>query len=396
MRWYKPKDYLLEDTFEGPDVAAGSVNGTPASDGYNTRTVVDTDSKLSISGSKLNIAPRLTPAWGDPLIRYAAVAQQAGRVFIVGLNASVIADSQIGFSKTTGGDMGAGHYYYLLNSQILVRQGGANVSVGPVLITNTDYQMCVVERATGCFYFIKGGIYTTRKLLWISATTSDPLYPAVFNSSATFASNGILLPRTLWLPQPLASDSFTRANGALGDTDGAGHAETTGLGSGGSEKVWTSQIGTVQINGNAAIASALVGGAAIATVPCGEPDVMITGALTRGTDTGGLILRYVDADNYIYAVHDGANAELHKVVGGVDTALVDVAAAYGAGNKLRVTADGTKFRLYYNDTFIGTEQTIADAALQTSGLHGVYYTDTDSAMDDFTGYACHHHKVPEE
>ena len=110
-------------------------------------------------------------------------------------------------------------------------------------------------------------------------------------------------------------------------------------------------------------------------------------ALVRGTGTPGLVFRYQDSSNYGYAVHNGTNAQLHKVVAGVDTTLVNAAATYSAGAVVRVICYGTKWRLYYNNAFIGTEQTVSDAALQSGTGVGWYSTDTDSTGDLFLVHA---------
>jgi hypothetical protein len=54
-----------------------------------------------------------------------------------------------------------------------------------------------------------------------------------------------------------------------------------------------------------------------------------------------------------------------------------------AGAELRVTCEATKFRVYYNNAFIGSEQTISDAGLQSGANHGLYTTNTGNTFDDF-------------
>jgi len=61
--------------------------------------------------------------------------------------------------------------------------------------------------------------------------------------------------------------------------------------------------------------------------------------------------------------------------------VVNAAAAYGAGNTMRVTSDGTTFILHYNGAYVG-QGTISDAALQTSKKHGLMFADLDSTIDN--------------
>jgi hypothetical protein len=183
------------------------------------------------------------------------------------------------------------------------------------------------------------------------------------------------VPVRIFQPKPLASDAFTRANGALGSTDGNGHAEANG----GSGLVWTARAGTVQVVTNAARATALSGGLAIATIADVQADVIADVKLTRGTSTAGLILRYADADNYLYVVHNGTNLQFYQRVAGVETPLVNAAATYSAGATIRCILQGTSGAVYYNGAQVGTTQTVPASS---SPNHGLYFKDTDSVLDD--------------
>ncbi len=515
MRWFRRPDYLLEDTFEGPAVAAGSVNGTKTSDATTTRTVTDTGSVLTITQGKLNMASvtgALDPQFNHPL----AVTRVAGRVLVGRFTIGTVGDqAYLGFSYGSP-PTGLDDFNYtglrIRGTDIGVRYGADDF--GPVLVANTIYDVAVVLRATGNLFFIRGGIYSTWTLLWIIPTqTITPYYPAVLVSIGTIANlavDYIRIPRTLWLPQPLASDAFTRA--ALGSTDGAGHAETSGLGSGGDGKLWTGA--TFSISGNKAIDTPVAGatlvsdpgfaaagdwaagagwtvagniatallasstlvnsagtaptantwyqlsatgaqtagswtmgiggtnsaaqttgsyirtlraadatkatitGAAysgtiddfdvkpftlselFASVSLGEPDVLVSADLvvTAGTQAGVVINLDSAATpaNFIIAYHDGTNAHLDKCVAGVYTSLVNAAAAYAASATIRVIKDGTSVSLYYNNAKVGTTQTVADAGIIGNTLHGLFSTYVSNTMDNFTVYARHHHKVPEE
>jgi len=72
--------YLLRDLFR-EDVAAGSVNGTLATDGVSARTVQDTANHLSISGGHA-VTDGNGVGWGDPRIVYPAQTRVAGKALL--------------------------------------------------------------------------------------------------------------------------------------------------------------------------------------------------------------------------------------------------------------------------------------------------------------------------
>jgi len=187
-------------------------------------------------------------------------------------------------------------------------------------------------------------------------------------------------------PVPLASDSFNRANGALGETDGAGVPDYPG----GADLTWVASQGTAAIATNVANPTAAPSSVCIQTVDVAQADVVVSAECsTNGVGLIGIALRYVDSNNYIIAYHTGVNINLRKRVGGTLTALVNVAATYVAGAEILVATNGTKFRLFYNGVMIGAEQTVEDAALQSSTLHGVYSSGIGSALvwDNFAAWA---------
>mgnify|MGYP000211933023 CR=1 FL=1 len=57
------------------------------------------------------------------------------------------------------------------------------------------------------------------------------------------------------------------------------------------------------------------------------------------------------------------------------------------GADLRIICDVTKFRLYYNNVMIGTEQTISDSGLASGTKQGLYTSDTGNTFDDFRVFA---------
>jgi len=196
-------------------------------------------------------------------------------------------------------------------------------------------------------------------------------------ASRIHSLDSIRIPDVLWLPTPLCYDTFTRANGAIGTSEASGpdsQAVTA--------RTWNNRVGTTQIATNKASASALVGGLAIATVDTATVDTIVSATLTRSAAEVGVVLRYADTANYIYAIHDGTNCQLIKRVATAETTVITAAVAIGAG-AIRVIPDGTSFSLYLNNAKVGSTSTISDAGLQTGTEQGLFSTNTGNTQDAF-------------
>ena len=387
LAWMK-QYYLLYDSFSIAK-AAGLVNGTLADVG-GARTVTDTESKLSVASGKLAISSgKAAPAFTDPALNYKAFTRVSGRALLC-TRTKVNSRFLFGWSGVTpvGANPSADniHGYSPYGTLVAIRGAdlGALLSVG--VFDNTQYyDVCTVLRASGAFYFFKGGAFTNWTLLYLTNTSSDtPLYPfkSVYDSS--LGTDNIRIPKRLWLPSPLASDGFSTAL-----TDGLATAEgiAGGLGSGGAGLTWNARVGTWQTAGGVSNATALDGAIAIRTVDISTPDTIHTCTITKGTTGCGIVLRYVDTDNYIYANTDGTNAYLTKRVAGSETNVITAAITYAAGKEIRVIAEGTAFRLFYNNLAVGAVSTISDAGLQAGTEIGLYATDVDSTYDNMYTFA---------
>lgn len=88
--------------------------------------------------------------------------------------------------------------------------------------------------------------------------------------------------------------------------------------------------------------------------------------------------------NFVMATHDRVNARLSKCVGGVYTELINTAATYSAGAAIRVTKSGNTFKLFYNGSQVGADQTISDAGIVSNTRHGMAQTYELNSLDDFT------------
>lgn len=376
-------DYLINDTFT-TDRAAGAVNGTKAEPGPGLRDVNDTGSKLSLSGGSLVIASA-APGTGNPRLLYAALGRRAGLVTVAALATPASGSAgpaRAGWTYAPTGIYGTEAVAFGNANALEVRVNLTNVTVGASAL-GTSYIVAVVLRASGAFYFIKGGAFTNWTMLWSSAGVVDtPMAPviAAINNGAGCSSPYIRVPSARWLPTPLASDGFS----AWGTSDGFGHAEGVagGLGSGGSGLSWTSAIGAWDVLDGVAVCNPS-GGIAAATIDSGKTDAITTAKVTRSGGVAGVLAAYVDADNHVRAVHNGTNAQLIKRVSGSDTNVISAAATYSAGAEIRVIREGTAYRLYYNNALVGSQQTISDAVFNGVTKQGLYSTDDAATFDDF-------------
>jgi len=369
--------WLLRDEFSDTR-AAGAVNGTPATPGPGTRVVVENDGQFTISGGVLNIPIQATPDAGDlGFYLSPSIVRVAGRVFLYSIakgDANII--SGVGWASSV---------LLLMNSrdamlqfsgvaQIDLRANNAAIQIANIgTLTGTDDIVAIVLSTAGAYYFLNN------ELLYRTASSiRTPEYAAIVGYSGIGTSSWLRIPDALWLPTPLAHDTFTRANGALGSSEVLGpDGQATPA------RTWVNRVGTTLVATNKAQASALVGGVAIATMDTGTADAIVSATLTRAGNEVGIILRYADADNYIRAIHDGTNCKLIKRVATVETDVISAVVALGAG-AIRVIPDGTSFALYLNDAQVGATSTINDAALQTGTQQGLWSSNVGNTQDGFT------------
>jgi hypothetical protein len=110
----------------------------------------------------------------------------------------------------------------------------------------------------------------------------------------------------------------------------------------------------------------------------------VRAALTKGTTGCGVILRYQDADNYVYCWHNGTNLQLIQRVAGVETTLTNAAATYGAGRIIEAMLNSTSGETWYHAAKIGTTATVPASTYTPCGL---IFFDTDSVIDNFLAIA---------
>lgn len=232
--------YLLRDDFDDT-LAAGAVDGTPAVPGPGTRAVVDGGSKLSLSGGNL-VYQR--DGSNDPGLWLDAVTRAAGVLMVAHNNwGNANNRTQIGFNDAQNGV----HEEYIRNVNAdfyIISQ-----AIGSSVTASRDYYFAIVLRAVGAYYFVKEtNDFANWTLLFItSGDSTASLYPSVAVRDAWSSGNNISsflrVPKQTWLPTPLAFDSFTRANGAIGTSEVIGPDSQEVL-----ARTWTGVTFTVSSN----------------------------------------------------------------------------------------------------------------------------------------------------
>jgi len=378
--------YNLYDQFT-TDRAAGSVNGTSAEPTGGTRTVLDSNNVLSISGGLLTFATGGAAA-GNPGIAYSSLTRSAGLSLIGSITPTGSSSICFGFDNYISGNVGANCLQFQGGDFLAFESFASQPKAQEGWTASTTYSTAVVLRSTGAYYFIKGGAYSDWTMIWISSiNNSDPVYPVsiIRVNPSSYTADNLRVPYYLWLPTPLAYDTFATDSSNATETVGPDSQTTASLN-------WTNSIGTWQSNGGSSNATALSGGIAARTVNTSSANAIADVALTRSAGNGGIVFRYQDTSNYLIAYHDGTNAKVDKVVGGVTTNVISGAKTYSAGSILRVMASGTGVKLYYNNSLINSA-TVTD--LSTATIHGLYTTDTGNSFDNFTLWSKTGHTVPD-
>lgn len=187
----------------------------------------------------------------------------------------------------------------------------------------------------------------------------------------------------------LANDAFTRADAALGTTDGGytiPEADRISAHTGGGSKSWTVNAGTITVVSNKAAGTALTGGLAIATVDVGETNVAVSAAVY--VSDGGVVARMADTSNYIRVFVDSTHLYVQKVVATVVTTVSTSTITFVSGARVEAHVSGTRVRAFYNGKQYGGELTISDVALQTGTNCGLFYwAYTTTTIDNFLCYS---------
>lgn len=358
--------YLLRDEFSDT-VPAGSVNGTLATPSGQTRAVVDTNSKFSVGSGVFNVA---TGAATDDNLHYDSYTREAGRILI----SKIVVSSSI---PTIGWDVNAAgaislHIRFAASNllQLTENAGGSLVTVGTY--TNaTVYYVAYILRASGQLVFIKGGSeYPSWTLLppQMSDMTAS-LYPAVacVGSLSVFNVDFIRVPIEKVLFAPLTSDSFNRADGAIGTADGAGTEETAPT------ATWTGS--TYTISSNKAINTPTQGSDLVVNGGFdtdsdwtkGTGWTIGSGVATKTAGAGASVSQTIlTAGMWYFITYDltVSAGSFFPIYGAITGKTRTTSASYIDANR----ASGTSMQMWGINTFAGTLDNVTVKALTLSSL----------------------------
>ena len=236
----RTKPFQYRDLYSNA-LSAGSVDGTACEPGPGTREIVDAGSQVSISGGALVIGGAAASWSGID----ESVTRSLGKSY---RNTITVADVtktvEFGFDTNKTGAIGAEGFRITADTVKPICNGTAGPTVR-VPTDGTQYSFLVSERSAGAFFATKEGATGQWLLDWVCNTgAASTLYAGLYNTDATVSAlDEQKVPRTAIAFKPFTSDSFTRSDGAAGSTDGLGHLEADGSGSG---QAWSA--GTISSN----------------------------------------------------------------------------------------------------------------------------------------------------
>lgn len=273
---------LLRDEFSD-DRAAGAVNGTLALPGPGgLRQVTDATEGISIQSGEL-----LLSGAANQKLRYenGVFARTPGLMAIINYNVVGYYTYGIGFfSDSQTAEVGLNRTN--ASSHWTIRTTSIHL---PLTLGYAVYVM--IMRALGAVILVKtGGNYLLYYIHNVGATSS--LSVGIGQNLSSLDRIDYIRVAGYWLPIPIISDGFS----TNGTSDGLGHAETSGIGSGGGGVAWSGATWSVS------------GGKAINTPNFGSE--LITNG-TFDTDITGWL-------NYssTYTTFEWLSGTLHVIAGG--------------------------------------------------------------------------------
>lgn len=345
----------------------GSTSGT-GTVYYDDLSCYPTTGLCSVEDGKLKFAGgKASPGWGDPGVWWPAVARTSGLTVRGTLNqAATTTIGAFGFDAGTSGAVSAG--FSTAASAVLNFTDSADRNIG-TYAAETDYPLAVQAGVSKWFAYVsESGVWKLRYISHLNVSDAT-IYPALSGNTAALTLDNLDV-RIRPLPVPLASDSFDRADGALGSTDGQGHTEMNG----GGLKTWNTFGGTLQVCGNA-VTNTSLSNLSYAGLDCLTPNVIVMASIYETNAAYGALWAKLSGtlgySNSITArVLTNNVYYLRKYVNGVVTTVSGGAATYSNGSRLMLICDGSEVRLYYNNVYI-VSGTVSDVEILNNKIHGI-------------------------
>lgn len=329
---------LLRDEFSD-NRSAGAVNGTTSDSGH-TRKVVDANNLISISGGKLVIAAAPSGTGGDPQLWTPAITRTSGLVAIMSVQRSADAGGVLyfGFSTNNTTWHATANFFHSSGLAIAAREPSKDIGLYSLL---SSRKFAIALRSSGACQFIENNGHML--LVWIDNVLNGATNYLSINSTIAGSTSYLDYWRVAgyWLPVPLVSDGFS----TNGTSDGLGHAETSGIGSGGSGISWSNVGGGWSVSGGKAINTPSLGSNAVSNGDFASDTVWTKG--TNWTISGGVGVAtgVVGADIYQAALTLGKWYKLTFTasisVGQMRALLGSLAGASSSGSSFSMTGRAT-------------------------------------------------------
>ena len=188
--------YLLRDEFTDT-LAAGLVNGTSATPGPGTRTVVDMDGDALSIGSGVASFANPNNMYGNPGLWYDACTRTTGIAVLACHQPSPVMFMRIGWAAAQSGTPQAGVFLYQASGTFRVLD---DVSAGPELDSYelVAQTLAVIMRAVGHFFVLNS------TLVWVgNYATTATVYPVATPYSTSAMVQWM---RVAQLPAPWTDD----------------------------------------------------------------------------------------------------------------------------------------------------------------------------------------------
>lgn len=376
---------LLREWFT--TAAAGPLTTPRACEpGPGTLTLTQSAANLAISGGELVLSVPGVPAWSGMGLRTASFPRKGGTVFTCDVRRQA-GNTMFGLRTDTSLDTSFRHAFYLNTVPTIQSVNPTLYTLDPALVADARLQFAIVVRAAaGAFWFVKRGSGNEWQLVHYDETGNEAtLYAALANLDGTHQVSNMQMVEALWLPSPLASETFNRANSAsLGSTDGAGTAEANG----GSGLAWSQVSGAMQISTNRLMLSGAAPGlpqAAISVVDAASADVLIRASINvaAGEATTSVVFRYTDNNNFWVANFATGAATIAEIAAGTSTTRATGAVITAGVRDIEVIVDGLRAILRVDGANYLAYGMPAAATAQLATKHGIRLAGATAYCDNF-------------
>lgn len=330
--------HLFRDDFVTDAAAALS---TPHTCEPGPGSVVVAGSLQSISGGAYTIA---TEGSSNGLYGSSTITRATGLMLYSQLRfASLGASTQVKIGWRNAASIGSacspGLHIGLASGTLQAIQNSRITALSDTFSVNTTYEVLTVCRSTGGFLLYRALGQVSWTLAFVEAVSTGDSRPHILHNTTVATMPVWCVPQQLWTPPAIASDSFNRADGAAGSTDGAGHAE----GSSGSGIAWQALTGaTLAIASNKFTATSAPG-----VVDCGTAEIVATADMDANASGHGVVIRATDESNYWIVLLTTTALTINQVTGGSLTERATVAVTGGTGERVEVVASGNTIRAFH-------------------------------------------------